>query len=151
MRERKREYGELLDYEPRVLIIEDDHVAAETLNYTLVEMGCKVSLGHSVDCVRQQLKNNTFDLVILDWALEDGDAGEAILSLLADKKFQSRAKRSHYIPQRIVTISTASIDEINLSDSSSIDHIDHWEKPVLPFELQSRLLAILGCEALEAV
>lgn len=68
---------------PRVLLVEDDPLAAWTERRLLERLGCRVS---EADCCRaatQAWKSNRFDLIVVDQRLPDGLGVELIADLRA--------------------------------------------------------------------
>jgi OmpR-family two-component system manganese-sensing response regulator len=57
----------------RILLIEDEATSREILEYVLSEAGYPVDTAATAAAAHAQLNSETYDLVIADWQLPDGD------------------------------------------------------------------------------
>ena len=68
---------------PRVLLLEDDHLAAWTARRILEQMGCRVSESDCCHAAEEAWLANPFDLIIADYRLPDGLGIELITRMRA--------------------------------------------------------------------
>lgn len=66
---------------PKILLVEDDEVTRSTLTRLLKRRGYQPQLAGSVTEARQLARDQTFDLVISDLGLEDGDGHSLMVEL----------------------------------------------------------------------
>lgn len=115
----------------RLLIVEDDHLLADGLARSLRRAG------HAVDCVENAargwlaLQGESFDLVILDLGLPDGDGFELLRRL-------RRSER--YVPVIIATAREAIPDRVRGLDLGADDYL---VKPFAIEELEARVRALI--------
>ena len=57
----------------RILLVEDDHLLNQTLVFHLTTEGYEVISSHNIISAKEYLSKNTFDLIILDINLPDGN------------------------------------------------------------------------------
>jgi DNA-binding response OmpR family regulator len=57
----------------RILLIEDEATSREILHYVLSEAGYPVDVAATAAAAHAQLDSESYDLVIADWQLPDGD------------------------------------------------------------------------------
>lgn len=116
---------------PRILIVDDDVSLAENVKLYLERETFKVDLVHDGEDARLQLKDDIYDLVILDWNLP-GITGIEICQGL-------RAK-GNVIPVLMLT-ANAEIDSKDLGFAVGAD--DYLTKPFDLRELLARVRALL--------
>lgn len=111
----------------RLLLVEDEQDIAETLIHFLAKQGFVVDLTPTLAIARTMILDNTFDLVLLDRRLPDGDG----LSLITFARMHNR-------PQRIILLTAlADIDNrVNGLESGAQDYVS---KPFEPRELLARI------------
>jgi DNA-binding response OmpR family regulator len=69
---------------PRVLLVEDDESLLEEIQRVIQHDGSDVTTVMTIADAREHLKATTFDLIILDWGLPDGD-GISFCTALRDE------------------------------------------------------------------
>jgi DNA-binding response OmpR family regulator len=69
---------------PRVLLVEDDESLLEEIERVIQHDGSDVTSVMTIADAREHLKAATFDLIILDWGLPDGD-GISLCTALRDQ------------------------------------------------------------------
>jgi len=113
-------------------VVEDDPVQSELMR-ALLEDGAHTCRGfEAIGPFREGLKQETFDLILLDWILPDGNGGDAI----------------HWIRQNIgwhlpVVVVTAQEDEQTVVAALEAGADDYIVKPPKPMELLARVGAAL--------
>ncbi len=115
-----------------VLCIEDDPDTREMLAECLTQDGFLVSTAGTLDEANHALELMTFDLIVTDYELPDGDGTSFIESSLAHDRLRGA---------RVVMI-TGSFLGRRLAD------VRCWMKPIDPKTLASRLREVLN-EAIE--
>ena len=113
----------------RLLLLEDDKILGEGLRAFLQ------ADGHAVDwCQRlaqaQALRNEPFDVLLVDWQLPDGSGVDWVRSLRA---------RGNHTPVVILTAHDLLSDRIQGLDSGADDYL---VKPFEPEELSARIRAV---------
>ncbi len=114
----------------RILLVEDDSIIVENLKEFLAEEGFMVTAVPGQKGALELLEKETFDLVLLDISLADGN-GFAVCSYV---------KQNTDIP---VIFLTASGDEYSVVSGLDMGADDYISKPFRPRELVSRIGARL--------
>jgi DNA-binding response OmpR family regulator len=114
----------------RILIVEDEGGVRETLSDNLDYEGYRVTAVADLGSARE-VKNQGFDLVILDVNLPDGD-GISELKSWREKGFR--------VPILVCTVKDREIDVVRALDAGADDYVT---KPFRIRELLSRIRAIL--------
>lgn len=115
----------------KVLVIEDDPTALLILEKSMRSMGCQVDLVNDPEKALDQVQEQDYDLVILDWCLPYMDGHEFLKKandLLSQKNRGNFGAKS--IP--LVICSSKNSDEINLPLVSNFLFCQYWNK-ALPF------------------
>jgi len=116
--------------EIKTIIINKDNAFIKGLKYSLEEENYKVETAFTMKEAREKIKNNHYDLVILDIILPDGNG----LALCRDIRENSQ------VPIVILTENNEDINEILALDYGADDYI---VKPVNVSVLKAKLKAIL--------
>ena len=114
----------------KILIIEDDSAIVRNLSELLRQEGFSVSCALNCNDALNKLEGTSFDLVLLDVLLPDGN-GFAL------------CKRIKSITDCPVIFLTASSDEFSVVTVLDIGADDYIEKPYRPRELISRIKSVL--------
>lgn len=123
----------------RILLVEDDRKIVENLTDYLCSEGFTVSSAKGQTAALDMLKNEAFDLVLLDISLSDGN-GYAVCSAV---------KAMSDTP---VIFVSASDDEYSVITGLDIGADDYIGKPFRPRELLSRIRSVLRrCGKLQSV
>jgi len=113
----------------RVLIVEDEPQVAASLRELLEREGYATEIARSVAEARRAL-GGTFDLMLLDWRLPDGEGIDLLKEL----------RKTSDLP---VVMVTARVDVIDKVLGLEIGADDYVTKPVEPRELLARIKARL--------
>ncbi|GAB7551012.1 response regulator transcription factor [Novosphingobium sp. 11B] len=115
----------------RLLLVEDEEDIAETLVAYLERHGFVVDVADCLEVAEHALNENSFDLVLLDRVLPDGDG----VSLIAFAQARNR-------PQRFLLL-TALGDIDDRIDALELGADDYMSKPFEPRELLARIRNVL--------
>ncbi|MGR5063661.1 response regulator transcription factor [Photobacterium sp. DNB22_13_2] len=118
-----------------ILIVEDDNDLADLINMHLSFQGHDVVRVTSLQQARQALTEQTFDLLVLDRGLEDGDG----LSLCQGIR-QQQIGSQPWIPVLVLTARDTEKDKVEGLESGADDYLT---KPFSVLEFQARIRAIL--------
>ena len=114
----------------RILLVEDDKMISQSLYAFLTQEGFAAACVSGQRAARELLEKKSFDLVLLDISLEDGNGF-----------FLCGALRQEYnLP---VIFLTASGDEYSVVAGFDMGAEDYIRKPFRPRELVSRIRAVL--------
>ncbi len=114
----------------KLLVVEDDKIIAQGLEYSLQQEGYTVVLCSDVAAGKKALTKDTFDLCLFDLTLPDGSGYE--LCRLAREKWD--------IP---VIILTACDEEVNVVMGLELGADDYITKPFRVRELTARIKTVL--------
>lgn len=114
----------------RILVVEDDKVIATGLEYSLKQEGYEAVLAYTKVEASNLIKENKFDLCLLDITLPDGSGYDICKSI----------KQKEDIP---VIFLTALDDEINVVMGLDFGADDYIAKPFRIRELMSRIRSVL--------
>lgn len=115
----------------RLLLVEDDRAVAIGIEYSLKKEGFSVTHKNNLESARESLKEEEFDLVLLDITLPDGDG--------YDFCFEIRENKND-IP---IIFITACDEECNVVLGLDLGGDDYVTKPIRVRELVSRINAVL--------
>src|SRR6476660_6501495 len=115
----------------RALVVEDEPKVAEALRRGLRNEGFEVSLSNTVEGALLQLADETFDVILLDLMLPDGD-GVDLLSTLRSRHVET--------PVLVLTARDSVEDRITGLDCGADDYL---VKPFAFEELLARVRALL--------
>lgn len=113
-----------------ILLIEDDSVISSSLKYYLEKEGYVVNTVFSIEETKNILKNQKYDLVLLDVTLKDGSGYELFTYI----------KKAQDVP---IIFLTALDDEINIIQGFELGADDYITKPFRASELLLRIKAVL--------
>ncbi|MES9956067.1 MAG: response regulator [Sedimenticola sp.] len=120
----------------RVLVVDDNAAARETLQGMLSAMGLSVYLVASgEEAVDECLRQGGFELVLMDWCLPGIDGAEAARRILSDKTLQTMPA--------IVLVTAYSREEV-IEQAQELDLAGILLKPVSPAVLTDTVLVALG-------
>ncbi|MES9936594.1 MAG: response regulator [Sedimenticola sp.] len=120
----------------RVLVVDDNAAARETLQGMLSAMGLSVYLVASgEEAVDECLRQGGFELVLMDWCLPGIDGSEASRRILSDKTLQTMPA--------IVLVTAYSREEV-IEQAQELDLAGILLKPVSPAVLTDTVLVALG-------
>lgn len=114
----------------RILVVEDDKTIAMGIEYSLQQEGFQTEVRYNVSDTRTLLKQETFDLVLLDVALPDG-TGFELCQTIREKG------------DTPVIFLTARDDEVNIVMGLDMGADDYVTKPFRVRELTSRINSVL--------
>ncbi|MCO7248043.1 MULTISPECIES: response regulator [unclassified Halomonas] len=115
----------------RLIIVEDDPMIARSLDNALARLSNTVDVFTLASKARTALRNDTFDLVLLDLGLPDGDGLELL------KELRERGDRT---PVLILTARDGVDDRVHGLDLGADDYL---AKPFSVAELEARVRALL--------
>jgi DNA-binding response OmpR family regulator len=115
----------------RLLVVEDNPRLSMLLVELLRGQSFAVDAADSLDEARAALAVGSFDLIILDLALPDGDGGALLREL---------RQRGHGIPVLVATARAEVLQRVQTLDSGADDYL---VKPFSPEELVARVRALL--------
>ncbi|MGL5716011.1 MAG: response regulator transcription factor [Paraclostridium sp.] len=113
-----------------MLIVEDDRTIAFSMKYALETEGYKVTCVNNIEDSRNKLKENDYDLLLLDVMLPDGTGYELC----------EEVRKTSKIP---IIFLTACDEEINVVMGLDIGGDDYITKPFRVRELMSRIKAVM--------
>lgn len=114
----------------RILIVEDDKTIALGIEYSLQQEGYITCVCHTVEAATSILKTSSYDLIILDIGLPDGNGLELC------QKIRSRLETP-------VIFLTARDEEVNVVMGLDMGADDYITKPFRVRELLSRIKSVL--------
>lgn len=126
-----------------VLVVDDDLELCELLDDFLTPHGLRVTTATSLDQGYEQLMRQSYDILILDVSLPDGDGFE----MLRRVREPETAKTTREMPVLMLTGRTEAVDRILGLELGADDYL---AKPFIPRELVARIRAILRRCGLEA-
>ncbi|OAZ93521.1 response regulator, partial [Halomonas sp. G11] len=115
----------------RLIIVEDDPMIARSLDNALARLSNTVDIFTLASKARTALRNDTFDLVLLDLGLPDGDGLELL------RELRERGDRT---PVLILTARDGIDDRVHGLDLGADDYL---AKPFSVAELEARVRALL--------
>ncbi|MEM5775736.1 MAG: response regulator transcription factor, partial [Anaerolineaceae bacterium] len=119
-----------------ILFVEDDQTIAMGVRYSLTREGFEMTLAHRLNEARMLLKNQRFDLVLLDLGLPDGSG------FTLCKEIRSAGDTP-------IIILSARDEEVNVVMGLDLGADDYVTKPFRLGELVSRIHAVLRRRAPE--
>ncbi len=116
----------------RISILEDDLTQAEMLRWILESAGHKCHLFHKFKAFQNAMHRESFDLILLDWILPDGN-GPSIVEWM----------RSTLKSNAPILFITSKTDEENIVEALNSGADDYMLKPIRRAELIARTSALL--------
>ena len=113
-----------------ILMIEDDSTIAFGVKYALEQEGFNIDICNDLESGRNSLNEKTFDIILLDVMLPDGNGYD----------FCKEIRKSKNIP---IIFLTACDEEINIVMGLDIGGDDYMTKPFRVRELISRIKAVV--------
>ncbi|MEO7150902.1 MAG: response regulator transcription factor [Burkholderiaceae bacterium] len=117
----------------RLLLIDDDARLSAMVGDYLGQAGLEVVLAGSLAAGRERLANDSFDVLVLDLMLPDGDGLDLCRELRA-------SPRTRHLPLLMLTARGEPLDRIVGLELGADDYLG---KPFEPRELQARVKALL--------
>lgn len=114
-----------------ILIVEDDNDLAELISMHLTFQGHDVVRVTCLELARQRLDSTSFDLIVLDRGLEDGDGMQLCHEL---------RQQQNWLPVLILTARDSEKDRVEGLESGADDYLT---KPFSVLEFQARVRAML--------
>lgn len=99
-----------LEYQARILLIDDDRLVSETLSAILRRAGYAVTTAANGEAGLNEMRSHDFDIVITDIMMPQRDGIEIIIEI-----------RQNYPSQKVVAISGGSLDV-------NVDYLEFAEK-----------------------
>ncbi len=118
---------------PRILAVDDEHDILELLSYNLSKEGFKVSTAIDGENALKKIRENNYDLVLLDLMLP-GMSGMEICRIMRNDPHLKN------LPIVMLTAKTEEVDRILGLEMGADDYIS---KPFSPRELVARVKAVL--------
>jgi len=118
----------------KILIVEDEPAIQELLVFNVMQAGFQALRAEDADTAWQQIRQNSPDLILLDWMLPNNTSGVVLA-----KQLRSEA-RTRDIPIIMLTARGDERDKIQGLESGADDYIT---KPFSPRELMARIRAVL--------
>jgi DNA-binding response OmpR family regulator len=115
----------------KFLIVEDDVVFCKILTRFLEKNAFEVNDAQSASSAIEKLEENTFDLVILDYQLQDSNGMEVLKWINQNK------------PGTKVFMLTRYLDEQVISEATALGAIDYLPKPIKPRDLLEKIEAVM--------
>ncbi|HEX2531395.1 MAG TPA: response regulator [Burkholderiaceae bacterium] len=122
-----------------ILIVEDEPAIVELLGYTLKEGGWDHVAVHNAAEAWEFVRQQTPQLILLDWMLPDQSGLDLLSRIRADRRFSA-------LPVIMLTAKSMEEDKIAGLDSGADDYVT---KPFSPRELSARINALLRRKAPE--
>jgi len=113
------------DISLRILVVEDDEIAAEFLALKLAQLGCTVETAADGEAGLARLSEGRFDVLVTDWMMPRMDGIELVR--------RARARVDHYLH---VLLLTAPGEERTMETALEVGADDFLYKPITPVQLQ---------------
>ncbi len=114
----------------KILLVEDDSTLAMGIEYSLKNEGYMVDIAHNFTDGRDLVRQNNYDLIILDVGLPDGNGFDLCREIRKDKTTP-------------VIFLTAQDEEVNIVMGLDLGGDDYITKPFRIKELISRIKAVM--------
>jgi DNA-binding response OmpR family regulator len=118
-----------------ILLVEDNKVTVTMLSFLLEKEGYHVDIATDGEYALENLKNNAYDLLILDLGLP-ALRGEELLSILIDNQHLKG-----HAPKTMVI--TSNIAEETMEHAFDMNADDYLVKPFSPIEFVARVKRLL--------
>lgn len=115
-----------------IALLEDDPLVAEVIGMALDQVGWDYRLYTTVADISADLRTRTFDLLVLDWMLPDGEADSVIRLVRQQLKLSTP-----------ILIESVEDDEQRIVDALAMGADDYVVKPLRLSEVQARIAALL--------
>ena len=116
----------------RIALLEDSHEQATRVSGWIEASGYHCSVFHTADDFQRGFRKSSYDVVVLDWMLEDGNTGVDVLQWI-------RQTLTSDIPVIFATSRQAEEDIVTALRAGADDYL---AKPVRQHELLARLYAL---------
>jgi DNA-binding response OmpR family regulator len=116
----------------RILVVEDHADSAEAFSRLLKNHGYEVEVADTIEAARAAAAAQSFDLLLCDLTLPDGDGRKLLQEIRASKPVKGIALSGHGSP-----------DDIRASLDAGFD--DHLVKPADLAKITSAIAKVLGC------
>lgn len=116
----------------RVLIVDDDIDIASISANEFAKMGFEVAVATSHQSAVLKMNSEKYDVLLLDWLLNDGYLGGDVLKSLTHTD-------RLYKPVSVISFSSFDKNKIHIASSENFNYQDHWQKPMNPLELRARI------------
>ena len=113
----------------KILMIEDDSTIAFGVKYALEQEGINIDISKDLESARLNIKENNYDLILLDVMLPDGNGYD----------FCKEIRKTNNTP---IIFLTACDDEVNIVMGLDLGGDDYITKPFRVRELISRIKAV---------
>lgn len=117
----------------RVLLVDDDEETRDEVRMTLTDVGLRVEVAEGAEAARTQIREQTFDAIVLDLHTPGLEALELVRDLRGDP-------RNAPIPVLLLADSASSKDVVRAFASGADDFL---AKPVRGPELGARIIGLL--------
>lgn len=116
----------------RIAVLDDDRLQLEMVERVALEMGHTCSLFTTGQTFLQELRRETYDMLIVDWELPDTSGPEVI-----------RWAREHLPPSLPILFITHRSEESDIVEGLQSGADDFMAKPLRVAELRARIQALL--------
>ena len=116
----------------KIALLEDDEFVAEVALQVLKSMQCECHYFVTIADITTALSRQTFDLLLLDWSLPDGNAEQV-----------NKLVRNDLGLSTPILIESVNNDEQQIVDALLLGANDYVTKPLRVYELQARLAVLL--------
>jgi CheY-like chemotaxis protein len=128
----------------RILIVEDDLDMAAAAKMAFDQLGCVTSVATNVSQARKMLRENSTDIIIMDWMLQNNINTGDIIEELCDARLMNKRD----VRAKVVTCSNLGVEQINFPETEQYDYLDHWQKPISFSDFKNRSSELVAAVAL---
>lgn len=117
-----------------ILIVEDMRVMAQSLRRQLAVMGhTDVTVATSAEEALEKLREDSFDVILLDWMLPEMSGLELLRTLRGTRRYA----------QTPIMMMTANDDRSDVIEAFRVGATDYIVKPYLPEVLEEKMVALV--------